>query len=428
MSHSSTDLTSNLYQQQVAFFKNSCIYLLVKNNQIVDTSDKLVEILGYKHQSEIPQWFPQLIPHAHPKEFLVYHKLITQHDARDNYDLKLMGYDHKVITLRFSARPLKCKESDSVVMLVGEDVTYQHKKLDDLSESSSLFQYNPYSIVITNPSGIIQKVNPKFLKKTQYQDEDVLGKNIFDFKYVPGSDSQTILHIITHQKDYRAEFISSQKDGMKFDEDLYVIPVYIYGELTRILFIGEDVSVQKQIMHSLEQKAYYDDLTGCYRKEVGYSLLYEICDSEQNFGLFFLDYRSFKKINEHYNDQTADEVLKVGSERLKLAMRQKDMFIRWQGDEFVVVAPSLNDSNDMNVVADKIMSAFNEPFNINNNPIKVNVDLGGCYCQVSQEPIIARDIIKVAHSNMHISKQGEQLICTSIYGKEDTRAIKQYQP
>jgi len=40
---------------------------------------------------------------------------------------------------------------------------------------------------------------------------------------------------------------------------------------------------------------------------------------------------------------------------------------------------------------------------------------------------VAREIIKVAHGNMHVSKQGELLICTSIYGKDETRAIRQYQ-
>jgi len=420
-------LSSELFEQQVECFKKATLYLLIINNHIIDTSDKLIELLGYKSKEEMPQWFPQLIPNHHPKEFLVYHKLVTQHHSRENFDLKLIGADHRIVTMRFTAQPLSSKDSDCVVMLVGEDVTYQHKKLDDLSESSSLFQYNPYSIIITDAKGIICKVNPKFVKKTQYSEAEVIGQSIFDFKHIPGADANAILNVIIHQKDYRAEFISMQKDGMQFDEDLYVIPVYDYGELTRILFIGEDVSVQKQIMHSLEQKAYYDDLTGFYRKEVGYSLLYEICDSGQNFGIFFLDYRSFKKINESFNEQVGDQVLKIGSERLRLAMRQQDIFVRWQGDEFIVIAPNLNDSNDMNVVADKIMSAFHLPFTMEEHPITVNVDLGGCYCQMSKGPVVAREIIKVAHGNMHVSKQGELLICTSIYGKDETRAIRQYQ-
>ena len=420
-------LSGELLEQQVECFKKASLYLLIINNHIADTSDKLVELLGYKNKQEMPQLFPLLIPNEHPKEFLVYHKLVSEHHNRENFDLKLVGAEQKIITLRFMAKPLLNKNSDCVVMLVGEDVTYQHKKLDDLSESSSLFKFNPYSIIITDPQGIICKVNPKFVKKTQYLEDEILGRSIFDFKHIPGADAEAILKIIIHQKDYRAEFISMRKDGMEFDEDLYAIPVYEYGELTRILFIGEDVSMKKQIMHNLEQKAYYDDLTGFYRKEVGYSLLYEVCDSEKNFGLFFLDYRSFKKINEDFNDQVADKVLKIGSERLRQAMRQQDIFIRWQGDEFIIIAPNLNDIDDMQVVADKIMSAFHLPFIMEEGPIGIHVDLGGCYCQVGKGPVVARAIIKLAHGNMHISKQGELLICTSIYGRDESRAIRQYQ-
>ncbi len=426
MPHNLPVLSTQLIKQQLDFFKKNAIYLLIMNNKVVDISVKLVEALDYKNKDEVPSWFPQLIPKNHPKEFLVYHKLITHKGSCNNYDLKLMGKDNRIITMRFSAQTLNSNESECNVMLIGEDVTYQLKKLEDLSESSSLFQYNPYSIIITDPLGTIIKVNPKFIKKTQFLEAEVIGLSIFDFKHIPGTESKTILNIISHQKEYRCDFVSRQKNGLEFEEDLHVIPVYKYGELTRILFIGEDISVQKQIMLGLEQKAYYDDVTGFYRKDVGFSLLYEICDDDNNFAVFFLNYRSLNKINENLNDQTSEQILKIGSERLRLAMRQQDIFVHWQGGEFIIITPSLNDSNNINVVADKIMSAFKLPFTINDSSLNINIDLGGCYCQISKGPVMARDIVKVAHDNMHVSKQGEQLICTSIYGKDDTRAIRQY--
>ena len=420
---SARELPLNLLQQQVAFFKHASLYLLVRNNEIVDISDKLWALLEYPSKEQIPQWLPELLPKEFPREFLAYHKLFSDHQAHDNYDLKLLGYKNKIVTIRFSAVQLTCPNKENIAMLIGEDVTYQQKKLDDLSDSSSLFLFNPYSIAITDAKGIIEKVNPKFVKKTQYHKDEILGHSIFDYKTIPGTDKTDILNAISHQKDYRAEVKSSQKDGEIYDEDLYVIPIYHYGELERILFIGEDISSQKRVIHNLEQKAYYDDLSGFYRKEIGQSLLYEICDSSQNFGLYFLDYRDIKKLNDTHGQEVGDEIIRHGSERLKKALRQQDIMIRWGADEFVIIAPNLNTLNDMNVIAGKIFKSFQEAFEFNSTQLELLFDIGGCYCPMGSDAPIAREIIILAHENMSISKQGEQVFCLSEYAKENSRSL-----
>ncbi len=419
-------VTARFSDQIADFFEQTSFFMLIRNNQIIDMSDRFIELLGYQNKSEVPGWFPELIPKDHPREFLVYHKLISQSGGCENFDIQLQGAQQRSVIMRFSTRRLLAAGHESIDMLVGEDVSYQHKKLDDLTESSSLFQYNPYSIVITNAEGLITKVNPKFVKRSQFLEEEVIGYSVFDFKSIKGMDSTTVLHSILQQKDYRAEFVSLQKEGMPFDEDVYVVPVFKYGQLTQILFIGEDISVQKQMMLSLEQKAYYDDLTGFYRKEVGHSLLYEICDDNQNFSVFFMEYNSIKNGSHPFDDKVFEELLKIGSDRLKQALRKQDILIRWHSGEFVIIAPMLNDSNDMDVVAGKVMSAFEAPIIVANEAIKVNVYIGGCYYQNSETAPLARELINISANNMRISKQGDSLICTSVYGDACNPNIHQY--
>ncbi|GAA3929824.1 diguanylate cyclase domain-containing protein [Litoribacillus peritrichatus] len=415
--------SSCLLEQQTAFFKQETYYILIWDNKIVDISDKFVQLLGFSNKQEVPDYFPELIPPDYPREFLVYFKLFAGHEFRKNYDMKLKGRDNKVITLRFSARQLGEGDGGSVAMLIGEDVTYQQKKLDDLSQDSSLFTYNPYSIAITDAFAKITKVNPKFIKKTHFTEEEVLGANIFDFKHFPGVSNRVVMGRIIAQKDYRAEFLSQTKEGFEYEEDLHVIPVYHYGELVNLLFIGEDISQKKHIIHALEQKAYYDELTGLYRKEVGMSLLYEVCESDQNFGVFFLDYHSFKMINDNFGHDVGDEILCIGSTRLKHGLRKQDIVIRWGGDEFVIIAPNLNDRSDMEVVANKVHNEFLKSMEVQGRHFHVSVDIGGCYCPTSDIPPSARELIKMADSNMYISKQTKQSFCVSEYGMSQSRAL-----
>ncbi len=418
---------SNLLEQQTAFFKQETCYLLIWDNKIVDISDKLVALLGYSDKSQVPELFPELIPADNPREFLVYFKLFSGHDHRENYDMKLVGNNKKVITLRFSARQLAESEEGSIAMLIGDDVTYQQKKLDDLSEDSSLFEFNPYSIAITDPKGKVSKINPKFIKKTHFEESEVIGKSIFEFKKIPGSTDQEVLARIICQKDYRAEFMTKTKNCYQYEEDVHVIPVYSYGELVNILFIGEDISQKKHIMHTLEQKAYYDELTGLYRKEVGMSLLYEVCESDQNFGVFFLDYSRFKMFNDNYGHDVGDEILSCGSTRLRNGLRKQDIIIRWGGDEFIVVAPNLNARSDMDVVANKIQRAFAESMEVQGRHFQVNADVGGVFCPASNIPPSARELIKVADSNMYLSKQSKLEFCVSEYGNSDSRTLTKLQ-
>jgi len=417
------ELPLNLLKQQLAFFKRASLYLLVRNNEIVDISDKLWMLLEYPSKEQVPQWLPELLPKEFPREFLAYHKLLADNQAHNNYDLKLLGYKNKILTVRFSAIHIDNPDEENIAMLIGEDVTYQQKKLDELSDSSSLFLFNPYSIAITNSKGTIEKINPKFIKKTQYTKEEILGHNIFDYKTIPGNDKEDILNAISHQKDYRAEVKSSQKDGEIYDEDLYVIPVYHYGELERILFIGEDISNQKRVIHNLEQKAYYDDLSGFYRKEIGQSLLHEICDSIQHFGLYFLSYQDLKKLKDKHGQEIEDEIIRHGSARLKHALRQLDVMIRWGADEFVIIAPNLNSLSDMNVIAGKIFESFQQPLDFKGAQFNVLIDIGGCYCPMGSNVPIAREIVTLAQENMSISKQAEYVFCLSEYAKENSRTL-----
>ena len=418
------DISLHLLKQQIDFFKHNSLYLMVRNNEIVDISPGLLSVLEYPSKEDGPQWLPELLPKEFPREFLVYHRLFSENKPHENYDMKLVGYKQKIVTIRFSAKQLTCWNDETVAMLIGEDVTYQQKKLDDLSDSSSLFLFNPYAIAITSSDGTIEKINPKFMKKTQFNKDEIIGHNIFDYKNVPNTEKEDILNIITHQKDFRAEVKSKQKDGSIYDEDLYVIPVYNYGELERILFIGEDISNQKRVIHNLEQKAYYDDLSGFYRKEIGQSLLYEICDSSQNFGLFFLDYRDLKRFIDKYGHEIGDAIISDGSKRLKKALRQQDIMIRWGADEFVLIAPNLNDMKDMDVIANKIYDAFQLPFEFHDKKLELISDIGGCYCPTGSIAPIAREIITLAHENMSISKQGENLFCLSEYAQENSRSLK----
>jgi diguanylate cyclase (GGDEF)-like protein len=76
----------------------------------------------------------------------------------------------------------------------------------------------------------------------------------------------------------------------------------------------------------------------------------------------FVDLDNFKAINDSLGHGTGDELLCAVAERLEGVIRETDALGRMGGDEFVVVAEGLSLAAGPELVAERLLEAFNEPF------------------------------------------------------------------
>lgn len=60
---------------------------------------------------------------------------------------------------------------------IGRDITYRKKAEEQIQKLTKSVEQSPSSIIITDVSGSIEYVNPKFLEITGYNKEDIVGKN-----------------------------------------------------------------------------------------------------------------------------------------------------------------------------------------------------------------------------------------------------------
>ena len=94
-------------------------------------------------------------------------------------------------------------------------------------------------------------------------------------------------------------------------------------------------------------------------------------------GIFLMDIDHFKRINDNYSHQTGDAVLVEFCQRIRDTIRQTDIFIRWGGEEFVVVA-RMNSNVEIAELASRMVAAINSaPFDIvGQAPFKVTTTVG----------------------------------------------------
>ncbi len=92
--------------------------------------------------------------------------------------------------------------------------------------------------------------------------------------------------------------------------------------------------------------------------------------------VFYLDLDGFKAVNETYDHDTGDEVLRIVSERLVNVKRREDFLAHFHGDEFVLLAPGLATDADADAVVARMTAAVEVPIALAEGTIRVSASIG----------------------------------------------------
>ncbi len=116
-------------------------------------------------------------------------------------------------------------------------------------------EQNPASIVITDPTGAIIYVNPRFCELTGYSRQEVLGQNPRVLKGDDGfTDYRQMWRTLAAGKLWRGEFHNRKKNGDFFWELASISPILDQqGNITHFLAIKEDITERKQAEEELQQ-------------------------------------------------------------------------------------------------------------------------------------------------------------------------------
>jgi diguanylate cyclase (GGDEF)-like protein len=92
--------------------------------------------------------------------------------------------------------------------------------------------------------------------------------------------------------------------------------------------------------------------------------------------LLLIDIDHFKEINDRYGHAAGDAVLVVVAERLREALRETDMIVRWGGEEFLVFVPA-TPADRLDEIVMRIMHAIAaEPVTWNGHEMRVTASVG----------------------------------------------------
>jgi len=157
----------------------------------------------------------------------------------------------------------------------------------------------------------------------------------------------------------------------------------------------------------LHVQAHYDPLTGLPNRPHLLTLLtQQIAQAkrdQQRGALLFLDLDRFKQTNDTLGHAAGDTLLRLAADRIRLTLRESDMVARIGGDEFTVVLPRIASSLDAGQVANNLIAALAQPFEIDGQKLYAGGTVG--IALFPEDGNTAEDLLKRADTAMYRAKE-----------------------
>ncbi len=134
------------------------------------------------------------------------------------------------------------------------ELSERKKAEEHLHKLSVAVEQNPASIIITDPRGVIEYVNPHFSRLTGYLPEEAIGRTprILRSGETTREEYRQLWETILSGGEWRGEFHNRKKNGELYWEQALIAPIRDEnGAITHFIGIKEDITDRKQLENQL---------------------------------------------------------------------------------------------------------------------------------------------------------------------------------
>jgi len=271
------------------------------------------------------------------------------------------------------------------------------------------FQNAREGIMITDAKNNIIEINEAFTETFGYGYDEVVGKN----PKILSSGRHDHLYYeqmwkSIHRDGYwSGEIHNRRKDGTEIVQWMSISVIESDEHTPKsYLAVTLDISQLKESEEKLSYMAFHDPLTGLANRTKLFERIDQFIQRSKRThamgALLYLDLDRFKNLNDSLGHTVGDQILIEVASRLTSRIRSHDLIARVGGDEFVLWLEDIQNVAEAEVVAEKFLSVFNEPYLINTHEYHLQGSIGiALYPQDARE----RDsLLKNADAAMYRAK------------------------
>lgn len=236
--------------------------------------------------------------------------------------------------------------------------------------SNSIFDHLPYAIAIMDQNLQILSTNPAFEQITGYTEDEVVS--LEPFMLMDANKTSDIYRYELSQLDefdtYQEELINQKKGGSSYYlQQTVSILRDEEGDISRFIWLFDDISERKQAEKLIEYQANFDLLTGLPNRnnlQRNISNCIRAYDAKKTpFALMIINLDYFKEVNDSLGHQMGDEILKQVAERLQKLERKGSKAVSLGGDEFAILISEFYDCDELIDLATKVGASLSESYN-----------------------------------------------------------------
>lgn len=247
-------------------------------------------------------------------------------------------------------------------------------------------------VTVVNSEGKIIYCNPADAEMHGYSVDELTGQEARIFAHSELQQPMT-KEQIKEIKSWRRECINIRKDGSIFPVILMSdVIVDAEGDAIGVITICEDITCRKQFEEKIANLSYYDTLTSLPNRFL-FSDRMKIAIAvaarhERMMALLFIDLDHFKRVNDTFGHGMGDRLLQKVADRLTKCIRISDsvgrlslitdenLVARFGGDEFIVLLSEVEQLQEVEIVARRIIDVLSEPLWLDDRELFINASVG----------------------------------------------------
>ncbi len=384
-------------------------------------SDEVYHILGLPERAGVPD-SKLFLDTVHPEERETFQRAID--DALEGVPCDMV---HRLVAVNGQEKRVRhmaaaiFDEDGEPLRLVGtmEDVTGRRSLRGDREDAQgaryrALFEETPDAVLLMERRRIVE-CNRAALRLFGCRSPDQLyGKCLGDLSapdQLDGTDSVTLANQLVQEtlEQGRQQFewtCRRQDTELEFPADVVLSRLRIDGEQI-VQAVVRDISRVKEAERKLIHEAHHDSLTELPNRRQFEELLNKALSSGKRqrrpVGVVFLDLDGFKRVNDSLGHHWGDALLQSVAERLNQLVRVEDTVGRIGGDEFTILVENLERIEDVAVLAERVVRALGEPYEIAGRIIRISASLGISIS--SRDGDTAPELLRKADAAMYRAKE-----------------------
>lgn len=232
------------------------LYQSTMDGRIISANRRCLDICRCRTE-DMEAWFNQDTrkSYVNPEDGARLREMLMKEGFVDNYETEFFRMDNTTSWLSNTARLVKGENGEQDIISGSfVEITKRKEAEKELKKLSAAIEQSPAVVVITDPEGNIEYVNPEFSKLTGYLSGDVIGQNprILQSGLMSKDTYKELWQTILAGEIWRGELHNRKKNGELYWEMAVISALRDHnGDITSFVAVKEDITEKKILWNDL---------------------------------------------------------------------------------------------------------------------------------------------------------------------------------